>query len=56
MLTLPVFRWLRPSSVDEVLRQLAGALAEELYYALFLEAVLWRAVYLALFDRRSGHW
>ena len=35
---------------------LAGALAEELYYALFLEAVLWRAVFLAFFDRRSGHW
>jgi cellulose synthase/poly-beta-1,6-N-acetylglucosamine synthase-like glycosyltransferase len=35
---------------------LAGLMVEELYYALFLEAVLWRAVYLALLVRRDAHW
>ena len=35
---------------------LAGLMVEELYYAFFLEAVLWRSVYLAFFARREGHW
>jgi cellulose synthase/poly-beta-1,6-N-acetylglucosamine synthase-like glycosyltransferase len=35
---------------------LAGAMIEELYYALFLEAVLWRSAYLAYFSKKSGSW
>lgn len=35
---------------------LAGLMVEELYYAFFLEAVLWRSVYLAFCTRRDGHW
>ncbi len=35
---------------------LAGVMVEELYYAFFLEAVLWRAVYLAFAPRREAHW
>jgi cellulose synthase/poly-beta-1,6-N-acetylglucosamine synthase-like glycosyltransferase len=35
---------------------LAGLMVEELYYALFLEAVLWRAAYLALLVRPDAHW
>jgi cellulose synthase/poly-beta-1,6-N-acetylglucosamine synthase-like glycosyltransferase len=34
---------------------LAGLMVEELYYAFFLEAVLWRAVYLA-YRGRDAHW
>jgi cellulose synthase/poly-beta-1,6-N-acetylglucosamine synthase-like glycosyltransferase len=35
---------------------LAGFMVEELYYAFFLEAVLWRSVYLAFFARGESHW
>jgi cellulose synthase/poly-beta-1,6-N-acetylglucosamine synthase-like glycosyltransferase len=35
---------------------LAGLMVEELYYAFFLEAVLWRSVYLAFFAKRDGRW
>jgi cellulose synthase/poly-beta-1,6-N-acetylglucosamine synthase-like glycosyltransferase len=35
---------------------LAGLMVEELYYAFFLEAVLWRAVYLAFVSKRTVHW
>jgi cellulose synthase/poly-beta-1,6-N-acetylglucosamine synthase-like glycosyltransferase len=35
---------------------LAGFMVEELYYAFFLEAVLWRSVYLAFCARGDGHW
>jgi poly-beta-1,6-N-acetyl-D-glucosamine synthase len=35
---------------------LAAAMVEELYYAFFLEAVLWRSLYLALFARTDGNW
>src|SRR5215213_6803683 len=35
---------------------LAGVMVEELYYAFFLEAVLWRSAYLAFFARSSGTW
>jgi biofilm PGA synthesis N-glycosyltransferase PgaC len=35
---------------------LAGAMVEELYYAFFLEAVLWRSAYLAFFARTAGNW
>jgi cellulose synthase/poly-beta-1,6-N-acetylglucosamine synthase-like glycosyltransferase len=35
---------------------LAGVMVEELYYAFFLEAVLWRAAYLAFSPRREAHW
>jgi cellulose synthase/poly-beta-1,6-N-acetylglucosamine synthase-like glycosyltransferase len=35
---------------------LAGLMVEELYYAFFLEAVLWRAVYLAAVGRRGARW
>lgn len=35
---------------------LAGLMVEELYYAFFLEAVLWRSVYLAFVVRRDAHW
>jgi cellulose synthase/poly-beta-1,6-N-acetylglucosamine synthase-like glycosyltransferase len=35
---------------------LAGAMVEELYYAFFLEAVLWRSAYLAFFARSGGAW
>ncbi|MGZ4178492.1 MAG: glycosyltransferase family 2 protein [Solirubrobacteraceae bacterium] len=35
---------------------LAGFMVEELYYAFFLEAVLWRSVYLAFCARSDGHW
>jgi biofilm PGA synthesis N-glycosyltransferase PgaC len=35
---------------------LAGAMVEELYYAFFLEAVLWRSAYLAFFGKHSGNW
>lgn len=35
---------------------LAGLMVEELYYALFLEAVLWRSAYLAFFADHSGRW
>jgi poly-beta-1,6-N-acetyl-D-glucosamine synthase len=35
---------------------LAGLMVEELYYAFFLEAVLWRSVYLAYCARNDGNW
>lgn len=35
---------------------IAGLMVEELYYAFFLEAVLWRAVYLAYFAKGVSHW
>ncbi len=35
---------------------LAGLMVEELYYACFLEAVLWRAAYLAYSPRHDAHW
>ena len=35
---------------------LAGFMVEELYYAFFLEAVLWRSVYLAFCARSDGYW
>jgi cellulose synthase/poly-beta-1,6-N-acetylglucosamine synthase-like glycosyltransferase len=35
---------------------LAGLMVEELYYAFFLEAVLWRAAYLAFSPSREAHW
>ena len=35
---------------------LAGVMVEELYYAFFLEAVLWRSAYLAFFARSGGNW
>ena len=35
---------------------LAGLMVEELYYALFLEAVLWRSVYLAYCVKQDGKW
>ena len=35
---------------------LAGVMVEELYYAFFLEAVLWRSAYLAFFARTGGRW
>ena len=35
---------------------LAALMVEELYYAFFLEAVLWRSVYLAYVVRNDGHW
>ena len=35
---------------------IAGLMVEELYYAFFLEAVLWRSVYLAFFARGEAHW
>lgn len=35
---------------------LAGLMVEELYYAFFLEAVLWRSVYLAYCARHDGNW
>ncbi len=35
---------------------LAGLMVEELYYAFFLEAVLWRSVYLAYFAHQEAHW
>jgi hypothetical protein len=35
---------------------LAGLMVEELYYACFLEAVLWRAFYLALKVRPGAAW
>lgn len=35
---------------------LAGLMVEELYYAFFLEAVLWRSVYLAYCARHAGSW
>jgi poly-beta-1,6-N-acetyl-D-glucosamine synthase len=35
---------------------LAGLMVEELYYAFFLEAVLWRSVYLAYCARHDGSW
>ena len=35
---------------------LAGAMVEELYYAFFLEAVLWRSAYLAFCSRKAGTW
>jgi cellulose synthase/poly-beta-1,6-N-acetylglucosamine synthase-like glycosyltransferase len=35
---------------------LAGVMVEELYYAFFLEAVLWRSAYLAFFSQNSGKW
>ena len=35
---------------------LAGVMVEELYYAFFLEAVLWRSAYLAFFAKSGGHW
>jgi poly-beta-1,6-N-acetyl-D-glucosamine synthase len=35
---------------------IAGLMVEELYYALFLEAVLWRSVYLAFFAKGATHW
>jgi hypothetical protein len=31
-------------------------MVEELYYAFFLEAVLWRSAYLAFFGKHSGDW
>ena len=35
---------------------LAGVMVEELYYAFFLEAVLWRSAYLAFFAKSGGNW
>jgi biofilm PGA synthesis N-glycosyltransferase PgaC len=35
---------------------LAGLIVEELYYAFFLEAVLWRSVYLAYVVKGATHW
>jgi poly-beta-1,6-N-acetyl-D-glucosamine synthase len=35
---------------------LAGVMVEELYYAFFLEMVLWRSAYLAFFAKSSGKW
>lgn len=35
---------------------LAGFMVEELYYAFFLEAVLWRSAYLAFCARGAGRW
>ena len=35
---------------------IAGFMVEELYYAFFLEAVLWRSVYLAFFARGESNW
>jgi biofilm PGA synthesis N-glycosyltransferase PgaC len=35
---------------------LAGLMVEELYYAFFLEAVLWRSVYLAYCVKQNGNW
>jgi biofilm PGA synthesis N-glycosyltransferase PgaC len=35
---------------------MAGLMVEELYYAFFLEAVLWRSVYLAYCARNDGNW
>jgi cellulose synthase/poly-beta-1,6-N-acetylglucosamine synthase-like glycosyltransferase len=35
---------------------LAGLMVEELYYAFFLEAVLWRAAYLAMVVKRDACW
>ena len=35
---------------------IAGLMVEELYYAFFLEAVLWRAAYLAHVPRRESTW
>ena len=35
---------------------MAGLMVEELYYAFFLEAVLWRSVYLAYCARKDGTW
>ena len=35
---------------------MAGLMVEELYYACFLEAVLWRSVYLAYCARKDGTW
>jgi cellulose synthase/poly-beta-1,6-N-acetylglucosamine synthase-like glycosyltransferase len=34
----------------------AGLLVEELYYAVFLEAVMWRAFYLAVVERGGAKW
>jgi hypothetical protein len=34
----------------------AGLLVEELYYAIFLETVLWRAFYLAAVKRGDATW
>jgi poly-beta-1,6-N-acetyl-D-glucosamine synthase len=35
---------------------LAGLMVEELYYAFFLEAILWRSVYLAYCVKQDGNW
>ena len=35
---------------------LAGLMVEELYYACFLEAVLWRSAYLAFFAHGDTLW
>jgi cellulose synthase/poly-beta-1,6-N-acetylglucosamine synthase-like glycosyltransferase len=35
---------------------IAALMVEELYYAFFLEAVLWRSVYLAFFARGESQW
>ena len=35
---------------------IAGLMVEELYYAFFLEAVLWRSAYLAFFAHGDTHW
>lgn len=35
---------------------LAALMVEELYYAFFLEIVLWRSVFLAYFGRGATHW
>ena len=35
---------------------LAGLMVEELYYAFFLEAVLWRSVYMAYCVKQDGNW
>ena len=35
---------------------IAGVMVEELYYAFFLEAVLWRSAYLAFVAKRGSHW
>jgi hypothetical protein len=35
---------------------MAGLMVEELYYAFFLAAVLWRSVYPAYCARNDGNW
>jgi biofilm PGA synthesis N-glycosyltransferase PgaC len=61
-LLLPLFAFasvIRMAQVKELgwkYMLLAGVMVEELYYAFFLEAVLWRSAYLAFFAKNSGKW